>query len=318
MFHGMKARIYTYRDLVADTLRRAGKPLNAEEIWQHACELGLDKKIRSIGKTPWATIGAQVYLSLANDPNSPFTKVGRRPVRFFLKELTGSIPPDELQRQALRPEETTRTKLSERDIHALLVYFAYSQLGVHCKTIKHERSSKSSKSEWLHPDLVGLYIPSDNWESETLELSREIGATIARLFAFELKLEINFSNLREAFFQAVSNASWANEGYLVATKFSADSEFEAELKRLSDAFGIGVIRLDVRDPDSSEIIYRSRQRVDLDWETINKLAALNRDFAEFASGVRDALKIHRINPSDFDTIHEDAEAVIAHLTRAAQ
>lgn len=295
----------TYRDVAIETLRRIQKPLTGDEIWEHAVQLGMDKRVRTVGKTPSATIVALIYVALANDPSTPFIKVGRRPVRFFLKELANKLSPDNLQQQALRPEEPTRSKLRERDIHPLMAYFGYSQMGLYCKTIRHERSHKGSKSEWLHPDIVALFMPIDSWEQETLELSREIGATIARLYAFELKIEVNFGNLRESFFQAVSNASWANEGYLAAMKFSADPEFEAELKRLSDAFGIGVIRLDHQEPDSSEIVYRSRQRTELDWETINKLAALNPDFAEFTKAVRDSLKIHRINPGDFDQIPSD-------------
>ena len=37
-----------------------------------------------------------------------------------------------------------------------------------------------------------------------------------KLWSFEAKLLINRSNVRECFFQAVSNSSWANFGYLVA------------------------------------------------------------------------------------------------------
>ena len=46
-----------------------------------------------------------------------------------------------------------------------------------------------------------------------------------RLWSFEVKKELNVSNARKSFFQAVSNSSWANEGYLVATSISdGDSE----------------------------------------------------------------------------------------------
>jgi hypothetical protein len=234
-------------------------------------------------------------------------------VRFFLKELALEASDSELQKQALRPEETGVSRLRERDVHPLLAYFAYVNLGVHLKTIWHERSSKSSKSEWLHPDMVGLFLPIDDWETSTLNLSREIGATVARLYAFEIKLEVYFGNLREAFFQAVSNASWANEGYLAALHFSADPEFESGLKRLSDAFGIGIIRLDPQEPDASEILYRSKTRTELDWETINKLAGLNPDFTAFMDAVRESLKIHRINQADFDEIPKDAEQLAEKL-----
>lgn len=44
-------------------------------------------------------------------------------------------------------------------------------------------------------------------------------------------------------FQAVSNSSWANEGYLVVLQ-EIDSEVLSELRRLNQSFGIGVIKLE--------------------------------------------------------------------------
>ena len=65
---------------------------------------------------------------------------------------------------------------------------------------------------------------------------------------WSLKKRLSFSNLREAFFQAVSNSSWANEGYLVAADISTDEDFQAELHRLSASFGIAIIQLDIEQP----------------------------------------------------------------------
>jgi hypothetical protein len=45
-----------------------------------------------------------------------------------------------------------------------------------------------------------------------------------------LKKDLNFSNLRESYFQAVSNFSWANEGYLVAVEIDTDKEFMEPIK----------------------------------------------------------------------------------------
>lgn len=55
-----------------------------------------------------------------------------------------------------------------------------------------------------------------------------------------LKRSVDFANLREAFFQAVSNSSWANESYLVAAKWQTDDdEFTDELARLSQGLELG-------------------------------------------------------------------------------
>ena len=62
-----------------------------------------------------------------------------------------------------------------------------------------------------------------------------------------MKKTLNFTNLREYYFQAVSNSSWANEGYIVALDIDEDDSFLAELKRLNNAFGIGVIKLNAEN-----------------------------------------------------------------------
>ena len=103
--------------------------------------------------------------------------------------------------------------------------------------------------------MVGCYFPIEEWKDAVIDFGAAIASTSIKLFSFELKRELNFSNLRESFFQAVSNSSWANEGYLVAAEIDATDDFLDELKRLSTSFGIGVIKLDRTDPDSSELLF---------------------------------------------------------------
>ncbi len=50
----------TYRELGKKVLEQAEEPLSAEEIFEKACEMGLDKELSSIGKTPIATLGSQL------------------------------------------------------------------------------------------------------------------------------------------------------------------------------------------------------------------------------------------------------------------
>jgi hypothetical protein len=99
-----------------------------------------------------------------------------------------------------------------------------------------------------------------------------------KLYSYELKREINSdSELKKAFFQAVSNSSWANYGYLVAFEFS-DSLIE-EIERLNQSFGIGVIELN-SNPFRSKILFSAKFR-DLDFRTIDKLCKINKDFEKF-------------------------------------
>ncbi|MBK6362572.1 MAG: hypothetical protein IPF52_03390 [Saprospiraceae bacterium] len=105
------------------------------------------------------------------------------------------------------------------------------------KTIFHETSTKGTKgrNEWIHPDLVGVYFPFKDYKKETLEIQSHLTISSIKLFSFELKISLNFSNLRECYFQAVSNSSWANEGYLVAVNINDDPAFRDELRRLTNS-----------------------------------------------------------------------------------
>ena len=101
-----------------------------------------------------------------------------------------------------------------------------------------------------------------------------------RLWSFEVKKELNSSNIRSSFFQAVSNSSWANEGYLVATSISTN-EVEEELRMLSALHGIGVILLTPENPTESEILLPAKRKQEPDWQTINRILKENSDFEHF-------------------------------------
>jgi len=171
----------------------------------------------------------------------------------------------------------------------------------YCKTINHSKSEKSKFGEWLHPDIVGCYFPIEDWSSSAIELSQALGAVNVRLYSFELKRELSFSNLREAFFQAVSNSSWAHEGYLCAAEISQDEDFMSELKRLSGSFGIGILKINIKDPDASEIIFPAKLKDSLDWESINKLC-INADIKEFFTRIRVDLTSKEIRKEKYDPV----------------
>jgi len=175
---------------------------------------------------------------------------------------------------------------------------------MYTKTIYHESSTKRQFSEWLHPDMVGVIFPLGRWEDVIIDLSREIKETGIKLFSFELKKSLNFTNLRESYFQAVSNSSWAHAGLLVAAEIDEDEEFLQELQRLVNAFGIGIIKLEVDDPDTSRILFQPRERDTLDLETMNKLASLNPDFKKFLENVKIDFSSKRIHQTEYDTIVE--------------
>lgn len=294
---------FTFLDMAEEVLKQVRIPLTSDEIWEFAHKSSLHTQLTSLGKTPWATIGARLYMD-SKESKSKFERIGKRPVKFGLKgvAVTGNL------NQVIATITPQKITVKERQLHPFLAYFANTFFrGVLCKTILHEGSSKKSFSEWLHPDMVGFYLPINDWEKEAIELAKRSGANVLTLYSFELKRELNFSNLRESFFQAVSNSSLANEGYLVAANINRDEEFRSELERLSASFGIGVIALEVDDPDSSSVIFSAKHKNELDWESINKLAEINPDFRKFLADVGAALQTSRVYDSEFDNVFKDAE-----------
>ncbi len=88
----------------------------------------------------------------------------------------------------------------------------------------------------------------------------------------------------------------------IAAFIDQSEEFRDELKRLSTLFGIGVIKLDIVDPDASSIIFLAQHKASLDWDTINKLANENKDFKNFISRIKKDIATKEIRKEEFDKV----------------
>lgn len=293
---------WTFLELVKKVLEEEKKPLSPEEIWELAKSKGYEKYVGTQGKTPWATIGAQIYVNIRDRKDSPFVKIDTRPKRFYLRSL---IKTDEerklLEEQPVSVLPAKKFEYLEQDLHPFLAYYAHYYLKAYTKTIQHTKSAKGEFSEWIHPDMVGCYFPLEEWKAEVVDFSSTIRNIPIKLYSFEIKRGLNFSNLRESFFQTVSNSSWPNEGYLVASEISKDEDFRNELKRLSTFFGIGVIKINIDDPDSSEVLLPSKYKEYLDWDAINKLT-INSDFKEFLKRIKIDITSKEIRKEKYDKV----------------
>lgn len=307
------AERYTFKQLAKDVLEHEGIPLSPSQIWEKGKELGLTDKIESRGKTPEQTIGAQIYVELRNKPeNTPFTQHSSRPLLFFLKGKTPNegfeIPSIESNEE--KSELDKRISFLEKDLHALLVRFFSVKYRAYVKTLNQSNSVRASKgiNEWIHPDLVGVRFPFDDFEKPTLSFQKKLYWTAVKFFSFELKREITASNCKEYFFQAVSNSSWANEGFLVALLIDESNEdLMRELKRLSNSFGIGVIKLTPDEDEEGKILFPARVKDELDWETIDNLIK-NKDFQEFLELVETDIGAGKVtNKNNYDRIIDDEE-----------
>lgn len=304
---------YSFLELAADVLEKAETPLTFQQIWQQAESAGFTAKVKSKGKTPWNTLGARLYVEVRDNSESKIVKVGKRPARFFLRSREGEVSENLVKKIEIEEakQPAPKTAYRERDLHSLLTYFVYASPAfsrgrcIYTKTIFHENSKKKGFNEWLHPDIVGVYLPLDDWKPDVIEFNRLLDNNSIRLFSFELKKAIGKSNYRESFFPAVSNSSWAHEGYLVAPDILEDDDLLSELERLSASFGIGVIHLNLKDFDSSSVLFPARSRQTLDWETVNKLSEQNRDFEKFVQDVKIDFDSKRIHSSEYDIVVTD-------------
>ena len=302
----------TMMELGVEALKSAPFPMTAHELWDFAKENGIP--YQTTAKRPWDSLGSLLYM----DTKGQVQRVGRSPTRFWLrsKELPkgSSIPgPSEYA----PPEEPKERDFKEKDLHKLLAWFARTQLNeVRVKTIPHEVSTKKSYGEWAHPDVIGARFPrSVVNEQITIDFASAIRAPLLRMFSFELKREVNNSNLRESFFQAVSNSSWANEGYLVAADWLDDEDFSEELTRLSQSFGIGAIHLDLDDLTKSKVLRPARLREEIDWTTLDKLARMNSVVASFLRTVKTDLVQNHPLDAEYDQLPPDPDAYAKDLAK---
>lgn len=194
------------------------------------------------------------------------------------------------------PVDATRPgpEVSEHSLYPKLGIFLES-MGVHAMRIDEKRSSSkrgAGSNHWRHPDLVAIqYLPTD-WEPTTQALGKHYQASLMKFWSFEVKVALSIANVREAFFQTVSNSSWATYAYLVAN--SIDGRAMEELEILSASHGVGIILLDEAQPLDSETLLPAREKSNLDWNSIDRLVSENSDFSrfiEFSGIVADAKTI---------------------------
>lgn len=297
-----------FLELAYKVLVENKKPMSASEIWDDAEAKGYLKELETIGTTPKATLAARLYTAANDKKNNNFDFVGERPKRFFVPAIT----PDHTKKvEQLLVEDVIQpySLYKEKDLHCVLTYFIRTRFDAFPKTISHSKSKRKEYGEWTHPDMVACYFPRLHWRTDVHELSQMLGDVQLVLLSFEIKQRLSFSNLRESFFQAVSNSSWAHEGYLVAAEINEDLDFIQELERLSRAFGIGVIKLNIHNPDESEIVLHADENDFIDWETVNKLAAMNTDFGEFLKRVKNDVHAKEVREEWYDELLEFEEIV---------
>jgi hypothetical protein len=255
-----------------------------------------------------AEIGAQRKSLQLKEPRIRSTE--GRPRRFYYS--TKSEEDEVLQNRLDVAVQITRDngdsgdlvprRIFEADLYPLLTEYLKTELGVFSKRVDERRSTNNrgkGGNKWLYPDLVGVEDLSAAWDREIIDCAREYSDKKTKLWSFEVKLLLNSSNVREAYFQAVSNSSWANLGYLVAAEIEG-SETDDELRMLSGLHGIGVVKLDTSNVAESQILIPARGRADVDWVTMDRLLKQNTDFREYIRLVRQFYQTGDLRVNDWD------------------
>lgn len=206
------------------------------------------------------------------------------------------------------PEPEQERRIVEKDLYGVLSQYLAAEHSVHSKRIDEKKSSNqrgSGGNHWLYPDMVGLEDLSSNWSQNVKDCAQQYGDQKACLWSFEVKLALSMSNARECFFQATSNSSWANYGYLAVGEITGKDTLR-ELQMLCSLHGIGLIRLNAGSPTESEIVIPAREGA-VDWQSADRLARENRDFAGFVELITDFHKTGKIYSSQWDAHLEDED-----------
>jgi hypothetical protein len=203
---------------------------------------------------------------------------------------------------AASTNDSSDNKLGEHALYPLLSLYLWEEFGVYSKRVDEKRSSNKrgpNGNRWLYPDLVGMEDLGADWHQEVRDCVNQYSDKRTKLWSFEAKLLINRSNVRECFFQAVSNSSWANFGYLVAAEIEGQDTLK-ELRMLFAAHGIGLIKLDADNPAESQVLIPAREKDEIDWDMANRLATENRDFLEYLKLVKQFYQTGEARQADWD------------------
>lgn len=252
-----------------------------------------------------AEIGSQKDQIVKNDTHVFWQDKPRPRVYWYNPDkVVGEILPEIDESEDDTPEVSTiaESSFSENDLYPILIDYLKTELNLYCQRIDEKRSKNSRGSggnQWLHPDIVAMQPVDKEWNELIRSCVKQGAGQSVRLWSFEVKKELTGSNARKSFFQAVSNSSWANEGYLVATSIS-DSSVEQELRMLSALHGIGVILLNPENPSESEMMLPAKSRAEVDWQSVNRILVENADFKDYIELVSTYYQTGRVRARDWN------------------
>ena len=213
------------------------------------------------------------------------SRTADKPKKYYYDDKNSDISDTSVEKKA-------KNKQEEHKLYKKLAEYCKSR-GIETLRIN-EKTSKKDGGEnhniWLHADVVGFKDLLATKNSATRECLICYPHEKSYLYSFEVKYEMKTtSNIRKFFFQTVSNSSWANFSYLVATRI--EEKALEELQLLCTSFKIGFIQLNTNEPLESDIIIQA-PKTELDWNMIDRIATENPDFRKYLKNIELSYKKH--------------------------
>ena len=156
-------------------------------------------------------IGAQRPRLQKNHPELKTTE--GRPRKYYYSEQSDSAEIAAAENPDMgMPMDSGDVKFGEHALYPLLSAYLWEEFEVYSKRVDEKRSSNKrgpNGNRWLYPDVVGMEDLGAEWHQEVRDCVNHYSDKCTKLWSFEVKMLINRSNVRECFFQSVSNSSWA-------------------------------------------------------------------------------------------------------------
>nr|WP_227538868.1 hypothetical protein [Moraxella catarrhalis] len=194
-------------------MKMVNRPMTTMQLWEFVLKNKLHHRLRSydvstesfIGKSPERTFGSSITRNKHIFKEVPNTK----PKQYILKsqkDISNSQQAKLEVTKNLNQATHRLAKYRERELHPILTYFLkfdkYFQ--AYSKTIFHEISPKGAKGEnkWLYPDMVAVHFEYANYQkNHVLGFITKFNKPPIKIYSFEIKKELNFSNYKESFFR---------------------------------------------------------------------------------------------------------------------
>jgi uncharacterized protein len=256
----------TIKEAILKSLEDINGLTNYSEVYEHI----VSKKYYEFkdAKTPASTISALLGDFIRNgDARVKRIKETGGTFSYYLTKNEANLDIESVVLPTIQEnKKIAKTETyEERDLHKLLSSYLKTS-DIYSKTIFHEQSNRTDEHQkWIHPDLVGIKFLKLQTNASQTFLKAINRVDTFKISSYEIKKEINSDyELKKSFFQAVSNSSWANYGYLVA--FEISDSLNEEMERLNQSFGIGITALKA-NPYESKILFQPKYK-DLDFKTL--------------------------------------------------